>query len=954
MNRSRFRIVLSLLPVMIASPALAATERAQWRVVNPASLSVESLGNEAVDALLSSDARISNEMAESLSARVIHQSKSGVKVSELRQHINGIEVFGRRGLVLSDRSGEPAKARHNFRNVSPAQVRSVPGFSSAKGRKFWVASGDVLVPATLSYRNQGSGEDFHMMAELRSWPDGGLIRSASVTDRLAVDYRIYDQDDPYGHNQPHPTGVQDGFLPAVEVPQVVVNIDEVSVLRDDPWLPDGATGSVGNNIDSFFNSIRNDDGTCDFNAFDGVGGWGLEFGDLDFRAQLKPSGFDYPYVEALSEFDFRHSFSAGCPVPDPTDTQVNAKLVQNFYWGNLLHDWFYDVGFDEAAGNAQQDNFGRGGVEGDRMIIHGGAATTFVSTPGDGESPVMVIGLNSRTFTDRDSSLDFSLFAHEWGHYLVRRLVGGGGAFLSTTQARSLNEGWADFIGVLVNVREADFSAIAPGETSSYAVGSYFNRDYNPIISTATSTGTPDAYFYGIRRWPLGPSNPLMFRHMAHEEPLPAGFDFYDWKGRTIHNTEIHTAGEIWSAAMWDCARAVLSRDDRSFGKNWSRVAEYTVVGMKLTPVDPTILEARDALLSAIEAMDSQDHQVCRATFASRGMGSGALSAPRDSRAMTDLVESFADEDFDITIVSSSLEDDVEGVDSDGILDFGETGTLTTLVRNTGFRHIQTLRLKPVSTADHRIKHPELLVDLLPGAEAEVTFEVELLHDRDYDPSAFEFEWKAVDQGAQAQGLASVVHRTHFDIEAFAGPHDAELPETFADWTQDRIEEPFFIDSTWDRVDTGGNTVYRAGEIYARADQALVSRPLMVGDAEDFRITFDHAHQLSGMYDIYAVDKGVVYVEISTDGGSSWNTELMLGGNSAGFPALLPTEVNLGMAYALQQVLVRFRLQTFTASIFDGAGFVYVPVDEAWLIDNIGFAGITNQPFTRVVPEDGS
>ena len=34
---------------------------------------------------------------------------------------------------------------------------------------------------------------------------------------------------------------------------------------------------------------------------------------------------------------------------------------------NWLHDWWYDSGFNEAAGNAQLDNFGRGGVDGDPL-----------------------------------------------------------------------------------------------------------------------------------------------------------------------------------------------------------------------------------------------------------------------------------------------------------------------------------------------------------------------------------------------------------------------------------------------------------------------------------------------------------------------------------------------------------------------------------------------------------
>ena len=49
---------------------------------------------------------------------------------------------------------------------------------------------------------------------------------------------------------------------------------------------------------------------------------------------------------------------------------VNASITNLFYWNNLLHDLFYEYGFDEKAGNFQMDNFGRGGSGGDPVIAH--------------------------------------------------------------------------------------------------------------------------------------------------------------------------------------------------------------------------------------------------------------------------------------------------------------------------------------------------------------------------------------------------------------------------------------------------------------------------------------------------------------------------------------------------------------------------------------------------------
>ena len=49
---------------------------------------------------------------------------------------------------------------------------------------------------------------------------------------------------------------------------------------------------------------------------------------------------------------------------------VNASITNLFYWNNLLHDLYYEYGFDEKAGNFQMDNFNRGGSGGDPVIAH--------------------------------------------------------------------------------------------------------------------------------------------------------------------------------------------------------------------------------------------------------------------------------------------------------------------------------------------------------------------------------------------------------------------------------------------------------------------------------------------------------------------------------------------------------------------------------------------------------
>ena len=47
------------------------------------------------------------------------------------------------------------------------------------------------------------------------------------------------------------------------------------------------------------------------------------------------------------------------------DQYLEASTVNLFYWLNYMHDFSYKFGFNEASGNFQKNNYGRGGVEND-------------------------------------------------------------------------------------------------------------------------------------------------------------------------------------------------------------------------------------------------------------------------------------------------------------------------------------------------------------------------------------------------------------------------------------------------------------------------------------------------------------------------------------------------------------------------------------------------------------
>lgn len=72
----------------------------------------------------------------------------------------------------------------------------------------------------------------------------------------------------------------------------------------------------------------------------------------------RPSGGAGPSLT----FDFAFDDDATEPWEG---TNLDAAIVNLFYWNNISHDWLYQYGFDETAGNFQQNNYGNGGNAGD-------------------------------------------------------------------------------------------------------------------------------------------------------------------------------------------------------------------------------------------------------------------------------------------------------------------------------------------------------------------------------------------------------------------------------------------------------------------------------------------------------------------------------------------------------------------------------------------------------------
>ena len=428
-----------------------------------------------------------------------------------------------------------------------------------------------------------------------------ILYRNNLTAHAAFKYRVHNTGDavfrPHdgpAPGTPHPTGKPDGFQ-AKPVPDQVISID--SLLSGDPWLPPGAATTEGNNCIAY----------ADLSAPNG-----LSAGDVLGKITA-PGAFDHKYDHAKS-------------ASDPTNLQNS--LVGMFFHVNWLHDRWYEAGFDEASGNAQKNNFGRGGAGGDPILAEGndfsGKNNANMSTPADGVSPRMQMFEFDGTNPTRTSNHEALITFHEMGHYVTNRLVGNSNG-LTNPQGRAMGEGWGDFFAVCMTSQSSDNFA-----SGAFAAGGW--TDLTPSFK--------ENYYFSIRRYPYSADikkNPLTFKHISNNVVLPTGVPI---NANPAGNNEVHNAGEVWCTVLWDVFVNLVAKHGHAAAEK--RMLAYVIGGLKLTPIRPTFTQARDAILAAVSALDGADLQPVRAGFAKRGMGKAAVSPPSNSSSLAGVVEGFA------------------------------------------------------------------------------------------------------------------------------------------------------------------------------------------------------------------------------------------------------------------------------------------------------------------------
>jgi MYXO-CTERM domain-containing protein len=253
--------------------------------------------------------------------------------------------------------------------------------SLSRAKQAWVADGNKLTAGWIveAYSSGAATTDGDAYRTVIA-ADGRILERTNLKVDVAFNYRVFADssgelrpfDGPIADITPHPVGNANTVL---FPPYVTPNLVSVEGLNHpngsatpDPWLAANRTETLGNNVEAYTDTSPPD---------------GLTFGD--FRAT----------VTSLRTFDRTFNTSQSVTA---SQTQQMAGITQLFYSINWQHDFWYDAGFTEAAGNAQDRNFNRGGEDRDAMLAeaqdnaNGGSRNNAnMSTPADGFPPRMQV-----------------------------------------------------------------------------------------------------------------------------------------------------------------------------------------------------------------------------------------------------------------------------------------------------------------------------------------------------------------------------------------------------------------------------------------------------------------------------------------------------------------------------------------------------------------------------------
>lgn len=217
-----------------------------------------------------------------------------------------------------------------------------------------------------------------------------------------------------------------------------------------------------------------------------------------------------------------------------------------------------------------------------RIFAGSSLSLTFVEQP-TGSGPDNLSG-----------SLDNGIIAHEYGHGISNRLIGGGNNTGCLGNGEQMGEGISDFFSLVTSVKPGDSGDMGRG------IGTFAQRQ--------------DVDGGGIRRYPYSTDmgiNPLTYKDIAGQ-------------------TAPHPIGEIWTLCLWEMYWLLVEEygfDENLFqGSGGNNIAvSLAIEGMKLTSCSPGYTDGRDGVLAADQLLYGGANQcLIWKAFAKRGVGENA------------------------------------------------------------------------------------------------------------------------------------------------------------------------------------------------------------------------------------------------------------------------------------------------------------------------------------------
>jgi extracellular elastinolytic metalloproteinase len=325
----------------------------------------------------------------------------------------------------------------------------------------------------------------------------------------------------------------------------------------------------------------------------------------DVDANNSPDAGSSPSGGTALNFDFALNLTQAPSAYRP------AAVTNLFYLNNFIHDVQYQYGFDEAGGNFQVNNYGRGGAGNDSVQAEAqdGAGTNNANfgTPPDGQRPRMQMFIWTSPNPDRDGDLDAGIVFHEYGHGISNRLIGGPANVNCLTNRQQAGEGLSDW-WALAQTGEVGDHGTDPRGMGTYALGQ------------ATSG-------LGIRtqRYSTDPA-------------------VNTWTYASINGMAVpHGVGSVWAQAAWEVYWKLVDKwgfDPNFFNANGSagnqRMMLYVVEGLKNTACNPTFTQIRDGIIqAAVDNHGGEDVCPMWEAFAAFGLGTNAVSGGANSTTPT-------------------------------------------------------------------------------------------------------------------------------------------------------------------------------------------------------------------------------------------------------------------------------------------------------------------------------